>query len=85
MKHKWETRVRRYVHAIDGASTFYVEKRKWYWGIIPLDGWQYVSTSYATSLGKAKMLAREALASLTKHASYHGEVLWTSHNREVER
>jgi len=86
MKHKWETRVRRHVSMKSGNVSFYVEKRKWPWGLFPEPfGWYYVSGTYAEDQESAERLAIKVLSNLTKHERDNGAVTWQSHNPEVER
>ncbi|RLG95351.1 hypothetical protein DRO27_03810 [Candidatus Bathyarchaeota archaeon] len=85
MKHRFETRVVQNVSAVDGKVAYYIEKRKWHWGFLPLEGWLYVSYSIASNLEEAEMLAIKILSNLTTRERENGKILWTSHNRETER
>jgi hypothetical protein len=84
MKHKYETRVVTHVHTVDGEVSYYVEKRKWFWGLLPLEGWLYVAASYAKTPAGAKTKAVECLKNLTRYANDHGAVTWKSNTLEVK-
>lgn len=86
MKHKFETRVNTFVCPNTGAETYFVEKRVWFFGLLPLNGWEYVSTpGMLDTVGKAITAAETVLARLYERQGTHGKVRWTSRfgpNRE---
>lgn len=84
LKHKFETRVNTYVSPHTGEETYFVEKRVWYFGLLPLVGWEYVPGTMDT-VGKAITAAETVEAWLYERQSRHGKVRWTSRNRKGQR